>query len=603
MKPRQLPWKWLLLGLIAFLLAGIALLPRKIGSSSQLHDRVTEALNAWTGGEIKLNGPLSVHYFPSISIKAPIEFTDVSRLPMVKSVKARSAEITLDLLELLMGRVRFDTVRLGKADIKLREPTPLLKPADHTPQELFANLLAGSPVNVLRFRDGKIYLPAAYGGEAITNFDARFDASSRRGTMSSFGSFDFRDESVHFALDTGEPSETSEGANMPISGSFNSTPLIATFTGTAKLGDGIALDGDMKADIANGRRFLRWAGIALPAGTSLRGFSAKGGAHWDGTTLTFDDGSFTLDGNAAEGLLAVTAAVPPRIEGTLAFDRLVLDPYLTGANTGEEAVSPGLFDWALLKYLDADLRISAGEIVASGTSLGRGGFTVSAKDGVVAGEVGELDLCDGSASGRLNLDLSRQGVKATLVADLADIAIETCLRPFGLTIPVSGIGALKTELSTEGVSLDALIHGLSGTLKVNSKGGAVPVDFARLLTTATPLDGEGWSRDVPTPFDTLDADCRLVAGHISCQMFNMQTRRGLVSGNGDVDLEQQTLDWNLSVANHGVPMKAAQPSAGGPPPRLSIRGPLSQPMIRRADRPTLGESWPEVSPIAGVSSH
>ncbi len=86
-----------------------------------------------------------------------------------------------------------------------------------------------------------------------------------------------------------------------------------------------------------------------------------------------------------------------------------------------------MFDWALLKYLDADLRISAGEIVAFATSLGRGGFTVSAKDGVVAGEIGELDLCDGSASGRLNLDLSHQNVKATLVANLADVTIETCL--------------------------------------------------------------------------------------------------------------------------------------------------------------------------------
>jgi AsmA protein len=603
MKPRQLSWKWLLLGLIAFLLAGIALLPRKIGSSSQLHDRVTEALNAWTGGEIKLNGPVSVHYFPSVSIKGPIEFTNVSRLPLVKSVKARRAKLTLDLPELLMGHVRFDTIRLGKADITLREPAAPLKPADHTPQELFANLLAGSPVNVLRFRDGKIYLPAAYGGETITNFDARFDASSRRGTMSSFGSFDFRNESIHFALDTGETSETSEGANVPISASFDSAPLAAKFTGTSELGDGIEFDGDMKAEVADGRRLFRWAGIALPAGTSLRGFSAKGGVHWDGTTLTFDDGSFTLDGNAADGLLAVTAASPPRIEGTLAFDRLVLDPYLSRANAVEDAVSPGLFDWALLKYLDADLRISAGVIVASGTSLGRGGFTVSAKGGVVAGEVGELDLCDGSASGRFNLDLSHQAVKATLVADLADVTIETCLRPFGFTVPVSGTGALKTELSTEGVTFDALIHGLSGTLKVTSKGGAVPVDFARLLTSATPLEGEGWSHDVLTPFDTLDADCRLVAGHIWCQMFNMQTRRGLVSGNGDVDLEQQTLDWNLSVANDGMPMKATQPSLAGSPPRVSIRGPLSQPMIRRADRPTLGEGWPQASPMAGVSPH
>jgi hypothetical protein len=167
---------------------------------------------------------------------------------------------------------------------------------------------------------------------------------------------------------------------------------------------------------------------------------------------------------------------------------------------------------------------------------------------------------------------------------------------------VTGSGGLKTELSTEGVTFDALVHGLSGNLKVSSQGGTVPVDLARLLTAAAPLEGDGWSRDALTPFDTLDADCRLVAGHISCQMFNMQTRRGLVSGNGDVDLGQQTLDWNLSLASHVVPAKASQ-SSDGPPPRVSIRGPLSQPMIRRADRPALGEGWPQAGPTAGVSPH
>ena len=151
MKPRRLPWKWLLLGLIAFLLAGIALLPRKIGSSSQLHDRVTAALSAWTGGEVRLNGPLRVHYFPSVTIKGPFELTDAARLPLVKSIKARDVKITLNLPDLLFGRIRFDMIRLSKADITLKEPAPALKPADHTPQELIANLLAGSPVNVLRF--------------------------------------------------------------------------------------------------------------------------------------------------------------------------------------------------------------------------------------------------------------------------------------------------------------------------------------------------------------------------------------------------------------------------------------------------------------------
>ncbi len=600
MKPRQLPWKWLLLGLIAVFLLGIALLPRKIGSSSQLHDRVTAALQAWTGGQVTLPGPLRVHYFPSITVKGPFELIDASRLPLIESITAKDAKITLNLPDLLFGRIRFDSLRLSKADITLKEPTPALKPPDHAPQELIANLLGGSPVNVLRFRGSSIHFTTASGIETITNLNARFDASSGRGALSSFGSFDFRNENVHFAIDSGEPSETQDGANVPVAIKFTSTPLIAKITGTAKLGDGLELDGDMNAEIANGRSFLRWMGIALPEGQSLQGISATGGVHWDGATLTFDDGSFTVDGNAADGLLAITTGSPPRIEGTLAFDRLVLDPYLGAPGAGEPAASAGLFDWALLKYFDADLRISAGEIAASSIKLGRGGFTISASHGVVAGEIGELELCDGSASGQVGLDMSQAKVKATLVASLADVTIERCLSPFGLGVPVTGVGGLKAQLATEGTTVAALINGLSGSLKVNSQGGAVPVDFSRLLTAAAPLDGEGWSRDNLTPFDTLNADCRLVAGHISCQIFNMQTRRGLVSGTGDVDLGQQTLDWSLSVANHVVPARASQ-LATDAPPRVSIRGPLSQPMIRRADRPTLGEGSTQTSPRAAIS--
>jgi hypothetical protein len=80
-------------------------------------------------------------------------------------------------------------------------------------------------------------------------------------------------------------------------------------------------------------------------------------------------------------------------------------------------------------------------------------------------------------------------------------------------------------------------------------------------------------------------------------MFSMQTRRGLISGSGEVDLVQQTLDWNLFVASRATPLKASQLSTEAPP-RVSIRGSLSQPMIRRADRPTLGEGSTQTSPMA-----
>ena len=267
---------------------------------------------------------------------------------------------------------------------------------------------------MLRFRDGEINLPAAYGAETITNFNARFDASSGRGTMSSFGSFDFRNESVHFAVDTGEPSDTADGANMPISASFSSTPLTAKLTGTAKLGDGIELDGDMNADIADGRRFLRWAGVPVPKGTSLQAISAKGGVHWDGTTLTFDDGSFTIDGNTADGLLAVTTGAPPRIEGTLAFDRLVLDPYLTRGDADEQAAASGCsiglcsnISMPICASRPAKSWRSPPALVAADSPSVRSTAWWRARSA-------RSDLCDGSASGRLNLDLSQPNVKVDL---------------------------------------------------------------------------------------------------------------------------------------------------------------------------------------------
>jgi AsmA protein len=599
MKPRQLPWKWLLLGLIAVLLVGLAILPRELVNSSQLADRVTQALSAWTGGQVRLTGPLLIRYFPDVSIRGGFELSNASRLPLVQSISTKEAKISLDLADLVLGRISVDALRLIRPEITLKAGTLQPTAPDQAPQALIANLLTGAPVGVVRLRDGTISFPTASGTEAITKFDARFDASSGGGALSSFGSFLLRNETVRFALDSGAPYDTANGPSVPISLTLTSTPITARITGTASFADGLQLDADMQAEMGNARNFLRWAGVALPESQSLQGLSVAGLAHWKGSTLTFDDGSFTLDGNTAVGLLAITAGGRPRIEGTLAFERLVLDPYLADGNAGEAAAPQSAFlDRALPKYFDADLRISAAEISAPAIKLGRGGFTITVKGGVLTSELGELELCGGSAAGRVGLDLSQDMPKATLTANLSDIAIDGCLQQLALDIPLKGVGGLKADVSTEGHTFDELVQGLSGSLKVNAQNGAVPVDFSHLLTSTTPLDGEGWSRNSATFFDSLNADCRLAAGHIWCQMFNMQTRHGLISGAGDVDLARQTLDWSLLVADHAIPLKASQLTTEAAPPRVSIRGSLSQPMIRRADRPTLGEGSTQTSPAA-----
>jgi AsmA protein len=595
MKPSQLPWKWLLVGLLAVLVFAIALIPWLIGDTSRFGDRVASELSAWTGGEVKFIGPVRVRFLPDVSVRGQLELQDSTKLPAVQTLTVREAKVSLDLVDLLRGRITIDALRLLKPRVTLRD-TSLAGASAATPaQDLFTSLLGGAPVRVLHVRNGRITLPADRSG-AIKDIYAHIDAGKDTGAVSGFGSFAYKDTTVRYSLESGSPIASGGVESFPLALMLSSKPLRVRLNGTASYAGDFKLDGDMQAEIDDGRKFLNWLGVRLPPGDSLKGFSASGGFHLAGPALTFDDGTFALDGNKAVGLLALSArGLRPRVEGTVAFDRLMLDPYLGKASSSDGGAPPSTestasfpFNRPLLQFIDADLRISAAAIDAGALKLGRGGFTVSAKQGVVASEVGELELCGGSADGRLDADLARPSKQVNLVANLDDVAIDTCLQPLGLAAPIRGTASLKTELAAEGSDPTQFTGSLAGTLKLKAKGGAVPVDFARLLAGPTPLNDDGWSHDNATPVDQLDADCRLGTGHIWCQSLSMRTPQGTIAGAGDVDVTKRTLDWSLTVANPIGPAGASQLTQAEAP-KVSIRGSLLQPIIRRADRPTLGD--------------
>lgn len=597
MKARQLNWKWLLLSFAVLILATVAIFPRLTGNSAELQRRTIAALSDWAGGEVKLTGPLTVHYFPDVAIKGGFELRDPARLPPVQSIASNDAKFTLDLPALLGGHISIDALRLTKPEIVLKDQAPSAPTSQETQAARIANLFAGTNVRTVRLRDGRITLPPSLGGETIDKVQARFDASANTGAMSSFGSFDFRNETVRFALDSAKPVATETGAAVPVGLTLNSSPLALKFSGNATITDSLKLDGEVQTEIADVRRLFRWSGIALPEGKSLQGLTASGTAHFSGTTLSFDDGVFTLDGNTADGVLSVAMGARPHLEGTLDFGRLVLDPYFGWSAAPEAAPAKGTgLDRVLLNHFDADLRVSAAEIAAAALKLGRGAFTLSAKRGVLASEIGELELCNGEGTGRIGADLTQQEVKANLTATFSNMSLETCLQPFGLTAPFKGTSGLKIEAATEGNHWEEAVKRLTGELKLNAQNGSVPIDLGRLLGATVPLDGDGWAQSNGTGFDRLAAECRLAVGHIWCQAFDMQTQGRLVSGTGDIDLMRQTLEWNLTAAD------SDDASARATAPRISIRGPLAEPMIRRADRPTFGEGSTQASPLSNPVS-
>jgi AsmA protein len=587
MKPRQLAWKWLLFGLLAIIIAG-AVFYHMLPDSTRVADRVAAELSAWTGGKASFSGPVRVRYFPDVSIRGKFELNGGTCLPFVKSIVAKEAKVSLSLIDLLRGRVSIDALRLVRPRIVLTQVDKSSAAQSQEPRNVADALFAHGSVRVIHVRDGTLVFRTDSGLEVVNDIDAHLDGSDGQGSVSSFGSFVVRNETVRFALDSSALTKDGETSTLPLTLSLTSAPINAKVVGKAVFGKTTTLSGDMRAQIDNVRRFAVWSGIDVPNGSNLNGFTASGAFRIAGPTLTFDDGSFTLDGNSADGLLAITEGATPRIEGTLAFDHLLLDPYIGPAIAEGQPVGRLLFDRALLRHFDADLRLSAGAIDAGKLKLGHGAFTITAKEDAIVSEVSELELCGGSASGRLSADDSQATKRLSLTASVADVAIDTCLVQLGLDVPLQGIGGAKIELASEGRDAAEILHGLTGGLKVKGRSGMVPIDLSRLVTAPAPIEADSWNPDKATAFDTLNADCRVAAGHIWCQMFNMQTPNGLVSGSGDIDLPRQTLDWNLSVTSQRTSAKDA-PTTASEPPKVSIRGPLAQPSIRLARQQAMGE--------------
>ena len=297
-------------------------------------------LSAWTGGKAAFSGPVRVRYFPDVSIRGKFELSGGTRLPFVKSVVAKEAKVSLSLIDLLRGRVSIDALRLVRPRIVLTQADKKATMQAQESRNLADALFAHGSVRVIHVRDGTLVFRSDSGLEVVRDIDAHLDGSDGQGSVSSFGSFVLRDETVRFALDSSALTKDAEASTLPLTLTLTSAPINAKIAGKAIFGKTATFSGDMQAEIDNVRRFAVWSGIDLPNGANLNGFTASGAFRIAGPTLTFDDGNFTLDGNSAVGLLGITKGARPRIEGTLAFDRLLLDPYIERRDQGWSADRP-----------------------------------------------------------------------------------------------------------------------------------------------------------------------------------------------------------------------------------------------------------------------
>ncbi len=543
-------------------------------------DKLLVQIDRWSGGKATLSGPVSLGLFPP-EIRARGFVLTGGNLPMVERIEAEKAAISFSFWQLVLGRIAVGEVALHKPHILIDARNAKGRGAD------VATLLSEIPFETLVVTDGHMTIDDARGaGYALKAVNAQFDFDRADG-LSGKAQFAWRDEAVQVTL-SGDGIENGEtGATIPFRARIESAPLQATFDGLASLSDAFAMTGAVEIKSPSLRDMLRWAGNGAPKGQSLRAFGATGVLAWSGATLAIDDGRFELDGNGAEGALAVTlGGVRPFVQGTLAFETLNLGPYLD-RNLLTSLEVP------LAHHFDADFRISAAAVRSSDFHAADAAGTVHAMAGSVVVELAEASVCGGSASGRAKLNAARSPARLVARGDLRGVDTNDCLGRIVHNPGIGGRSDIAFDVTASGRDAPEVTASLRGTLRARAESGYVAIDLQRLLTQARSRDLSPVELGGQTAFSRLSVDCGLTGGKAVCDSLEMTTAIGVVRGGVQVDMTALELNGAATLEQSPVSASSLGAPSGVERHAFLIGGSWETPEIEPTQRPAV---WPKRPP-------
>jgi AsmA protein len=353
--------------------------------------------------------------------------------------------------------------------------------------------IAALGFDLISIRRGTLHITMLDGSvETLSDIQAEVKKKGR-GQIASLGSFSVRGQRVAFDATLSQPDDK-QPRRWPLQASFKSGLLQAAFDGYADLSEDVQLVGRTELAISSLRRMARWFGLPLFLTDGFNTTSIKGELTWARRALAFEKARIAVDGNEGNGRLVLNlGAERPLLEATLDFASLDLTPYVDAARTQffgfELPVTWGAnFDMSLpmIRYLDADMRISAQRVALRGHSFGQGAATITAQAGKLNADVAELELpSGGTLTAQVTAIMSelapRYAVRAKIEGMEAGPASTGLLGRPALT----GRATLTMDLTSTGYSLTEIARRLSGKASLSmTEGCRVALDLAALRRVA-----------------------------------------------------------------------------------------------------------------------
>ncbi len=334
--------------------------------------------------------------------------------------------------------------------------------------------------------------------------------------------------------------------------------------------------------------------LSIDAPDLLHGkLTARVDARVDGSLIRFGGVNGKLGDGAFSGWASVDAASKPLVKVDLDFQRLDVplpktQPSSASQTSGSQTSdsqpwSEAPIDLIGLNYLDAQVRISAGNANIGQSHFAPAAFDATLAGGVLKARIENLGVYDGQASGELTVDASGTSPAFAVHGDLAGIKALPLLTSLAGFDKIDGRLEARIAARSTGRSQRAIMSNLSGTVSAKFQDGAIRgLNVAQMIRNLTTSPLSGWQADKQqtTDLTELSASFKIEQGEAKTDDLNLVGPLVRLTGGGSIDLAAKTLalrvEPKLVLTTEGQG-RSSDPVGFGIP--VAIEGPWDAPRI------------------------
>ncbi|HEX2839889.1 AsmA family protein [Hyphomicrobium sp.] len=576
---------------------------------------------------LRLRPKLDVE-FDQVAVSNPVGMParDVLR---VETIKTR-----VDLLPLLKGRVRMDSLDLVKPEIALEEdatgtrnwvfgtqPAPVA--AGAAPAEAPAATPAAFNLPpVTNVTDGSLTFQSAKTGakRAASKINSVHTLDLISGAMASKGNLSAGGETVVFDVALSDFDAMLAGNSSRLIASMDARPLKASVEGDAVFSALAEFKGDVTASSPSLMDLAYWLGSdAAPSGEPLRSsLEGKIAATTQDVTFTETDVMVNTTSGRVDGKLDL-GGDRPKFAGTISSEHIDLgrisgssqraalapspqedfEPLITpswdqllkdldtlekgpaAAAQAEPSAAPTAaatsgwseqpFNLKALRSFDLDVILNAATITYGALDLKQGRVKATIADGTLDANIEELSVADGKAVGTVTIDSKASPPRAAVALTLTDVAAEPVVTELTGKPLLSGKSNVEITATAAGQNQAQLTSTLDGKARFRMAQGALRgFDVRRMIFEWW----KSWKFDLAmkTGFERLDAQYDIKKGI-------MRSQPGFEMGGSEVEINSAgTVNVPNKRLNQEIRVKAIPPPTAFPIP-IRISGDWAKPSI------------------------